>query len=114
MRKNYNKKRMVTEMNKEMVEIMELKDEVRELKKNTKDELDKLSKKFKDNRTDNKKLIQEKFEEIMESYSYSLKNNPKLALNESGLKDEIRKFIEEEIANCNDSDGIKIAIKNQI
>ena len=42
-------------MNKEMVEIMELKGELRELKTTTEEELTRLSKKIKDNKNDNTK-----------------------------------------------------------
>ena len=66
-------------MNKEMVEIMELKGELKELKTTTEEELTRLSKKIKDNKNDNTKLIESKFEEIMDTVNFTVNNNPNIA-----------------------------------
>ena len=84
-------------MNKEMLEILEIKENLNELKKSTNAEIAKIAKKVKDSKNDNNRFIQSKFEEIMESYSFSINNNPNLEkfLNE----EEINELIDKKIKN---------------
>ena len=83
-------------MNKEMIEIMELKDNFADFKKNTEDEIEKINKRVKDGKIDNKKLIQAKFEEMMDTLNYSMEKNPNIAKSE-GNTENSEKIAEDEI-----------------
>ena len=65
-------------MNKEMIEIMEIKDNLKELQKTTEEEIAKINKKVKDGKVENKKLIQTKFEEMMDTLHFNIENNPNM------------------------------------
>lgn len=69
-------------MNKEMVEIMELKGELQELKTTTEEQITSITKRIKDNKNENKKLIETKFEEIMDTVNFSVNNNPNISKKE--------------------------------
>ena len=91
-------------MNKEMLEILEIKESLNDFKKSTNAEIGKISKKVNDSKNENKRFIQSKFEEIMESYSFSINNNPNLEkfLNE----DEVNKLIDKKIKDNSKEDEI--------
>lgn len=76
-------------MGKEMVEIMEIREDLNNLKTSTKEELDKISKKLKDSKLDNKKMIESKFEEILDTVNFSVNNNPNIFTGEGKSVDKI-------------------------
>lgn len=90
-------------MNKEMVEILEMKEELNALKLSTQEEIEKLSKKVKDSKNESKKLIESKFEEIIDTVNFSVNNNPKVGKGET--KDAVTKVIEEKIEEYDNTRG---------
>lgn len=90
-------------MNKEMVEILEMKEELNSLKLSTQEEIEKLSKKVKESKNESKKLIESKFEEIIDTVNFSVNNNPKVGNGET--KDSVIKVIEEKIEEYDNTRG---------
>ena len=85
-------------MNKEMVEIMEIKEDLKKLKASTQEELSKMLKKVQDNKTENKKLIESRFEEILDTVKFSIDNNPNVAgSSRKSTSNELEKIVNKTI-----------------
>ena len=82
-------------MNKEIMEIVEIKNEIEDLKKLNAEENEKINKKIKEVKASSKKLIEGKFEEIFETFNFSMQNNQ--GKSNANSTENINKIIEKKI-----------------